>query len=259
MCGPSAVWAGPRKATQPDVSGAARVMSAPVLVITGASSGIGAATARLAAGRGWRLLLAARTRYLTDELAAELGGPAIACAASCDVSDWGQVSALPALALDTFGRLDAVFANAGVFMATSFLQGTGTPQQWREMVLTNVYGTALTARAALPYLVRAHGHLILTGSVSGRVTVPGQLYSATKWAVTAIAQSIRAEATATGIRVTLIQPGLTGAGPESLDRAADPKLAPADIARAVLFALEQPPSVDVSEIVVRPTGQRPHR
>ena len=227
-------------------------MSAPVLVITGASSGIGVATARQAAGRGWRLVLAARTGHALDELAAELGGAATARAARCDVTDWDQVSALPALALDAFGRLDAVFANAGVFIPTSFLRGTGTPQEWREMVLTNVYGTALTARAALP-------HLILTGSVSGRVIVPGQLYSATKWAVTAIAQSIRAEAAGTGVRVTLIQPGLTDAGTTSPDRAREPKLAPGDVARAVMFALEQPASVDVNEIVVRPTGQRPDR
>jgi NADP-dependent 3-hydroxy acid dehydrogenase YdfG len=234
-------------------------MPSPVLVITGASSGIGAATARVAASRGWRLVLAARTQRLIDEIAAELGGPATAHAARCDVSDWEQVSALPTLALDAFGRLDAVFANAGAFTPTSFLHGTGTPQQWREMVLTNVYGTALTARAALPHLARTRGHLVLTGSVSGRVTVPGQLYSATKWAVTALAQSIRAEVTATGIRVTLIQPGLTSAGPTSPSRVDDPKLAPGDVARTVLFALEQPAAVDVNEIVVRPTGQQPHR
>jgi len=234
-------------------------MSAPVLVITGASSGIGAATARLAASRGWRLVLAARTAHALDELAAELGGAATARATRCDVSDWDQVSALPAFALDAFGRLDAVFANAGAFTPTSFLHGTGTPRQWREMVLTNVYGTALTARAALPHLARAQGHLILTGSVSGRVVVPGQLYSATKWAVTAMAQSVRAEAAGTGVRVTLIQPGLTDAGITSPDRAHEPRLAPDDVARAVMFALEQPASVDVSEIVVRPTGQRPDR
>jgi NADP-dependent 3-hydroxy acid dehydrogenase YdfG len=152
-----------------------------------------------------------------------------------------------------------VFANAGAFTSTSFMHGMGTPQQWREMVLTNVYGTALTARAALPHLALTRGHLILTGSVSGRVTVPGQLYSATKWAVTAIAQSIRAEAAGTGVRVTLVQPGLTDAGTTSADRAHEPRLAPDDVARAVVFALEQPASVDVSEIVLRPTGQRPDR
>ncbi|MGH9231624.1 MAG: SDR family oxidoreductase [Acidimicrobiales bacterium] len=234
-------------------------MTEPVLLITGASSGIGAATARLAAERGWRLVLAARTQRAIDELAATLGGPTAARACRCDITDWDQVSALPALALTAFGRLDAVFANAGTFTPTSFLHATGTPQQWREMVLTNVYGTALTARAALPHLASARGHLVLTGSVAGRITVPGNLYSATKWAVTAIAQSIRAEATTTGVRVTLIQPGLTDAGLAAPDRAGEPKLAPGDVARTVMFALEQPAEVDINEIVVRPTGQQPHR
>lgn len=127
------------------------------------------------------------------------------------------------------------------------------------MVMTNVYGTALTVRAVLPYLAKGRGHLVLTGSVSGRVTVPGQLYSATKWAVTAMAQSIRAEVTATGMRVTLIQPGLTDASPTAPGRASKPMLAPGDVAQMVMFALEQPASVDVSEIVVRPTGQQPYR
>jgi NADP-dependent 3-hydroxy acid dehydrogenase YdfG len=231
----------------------------PVLVITGASSGIGKATARLAAGRGWRLILAARTRDALNDLAAELGGADVARAVPCDVSDWDQVARLPGEATEAFGRLDAVFANAGTSFPTSFLRGAGTPEQWREMVLTNVYGTALTARAVLPRLVEARGHLVITGSVAGRVTVPGQLYSATKWAVTAMAQAIRAEATATGVRVTLIQPGLTDAGRPNPERAGEPRLSPGDVARAVLFALEQPPGVDVSEIVVRPTGQTPFR
>jgi NADP-dependent 3-hydroxy acid dehydrogenase YdfG len=231
----------------------------PVLLITGASSGIGKATAQLAAGRGWRLILAARTASALDSLATDLGGPSTALTVPCDVSDWDQVSALPATGIEAFGRLDAVFANAGVSTHTSFLRGAGTPEQWREMVLTNVYGTALTARAALPYLVQAQGHLVITGSVAGRVMVPGQLYSATKWAVTAMAQSIRAEASAAGVRVTLVQPGLTDAGQPNPDRAGDPRLSAVDVARAVLFALDQPPTVDISEIVVRPTGQQPFR
>lgn len=234
-------------------------MAPRVLLITGASSGIGAATARLAASQDWRVVLAARTRSVISELAAELGGPATAVACPCDISDWDQVKSLPDQAKDAFGRLDAVFANAGGFTATSFLHGTGTPDQWREMVLTNVYGTALVARATLPILAQSRGHLILTGSVTGRITVPGQLYSATKWAVTAMAQAIRAEVTATGIRVTLIQPGLVDAGPTSPDRATDPKLDPHDVARTVLFALNQPDTVDLNEIVIRPTGQQPHR
>lgn len=194
-----------------------------------------------------------------EELAAGLGGPAAAAVVACDISEWAQVEALPAHALAAFGRLDAVLANAGYFTPTSFLHGTGTPQQWREMMLTNVYGTALVARAVLPALARARGHLLFTGSVAGRVTVPGQLYPATKWAVTAMAQSIRAEVAGTGMRVTLIQPGLVDAGETSPNRTADPMLTPDDVARTVVFALEQPGTVDINEIVVRPTGQRPDR
>jgi NADP-dependent 3-hydroxy acid dehydrogenase YdfG len=234
-------------------------MPTPVLLITGASSGIGAATARLAAASGWRLVLTARSRQALASVADRLGGPGTAVAVPGDVTDWDHVKALPARAMDAYGRLDAVFSNAGYSAPTSFLHGTGTPEQWREMVLTNVYGTALVARAALPELARARGHLLFTGSVAGRVMVPGQLYSATKWAVTAIAQSVRAEVAAAGVRVTLIQPGLVDAGAVSPGREADPKLAPADVARAVLFALGQPAGVDVSEIVVRPTGQQPFR
>jgi NADP-dependent 3-hydroxy acid dehydrogenase YdfG len=234
-------------------------MTSPVLLITGASAGIGAATARAAVEHGWRVVLAARSRDRLTQLAAQLGGAATAHACTCDITEWDQVKRLPDQAIQAFGRLDAVFANAGSFTPTSFLHGTGTPEQWRDMVLTNVYGTALVARAVLPTLAHARGHLVLTGSVAGRVTVPGQLYSATKWAVTAIAQAIRAELTDTGVRVTLIQPGLVDAGTTSPDRADDPKLDPGDVARAVLFALSQPQTVDLNEIVVRPTGQQPYR
>jgi NADP-dependent 3-hydroxy acid dehydrogenase YdfG len=127
------------------------------------------------------------------------------------------------------------------------------------MVLTNVYGTAITARAAMPHLLAARGHLVLIGSVAGTVTVPGDLYSATKWAVTALGRGIRAEVAGTGVRVTVVQPGLVDAGTRSPAREGDPVLRPEGVARAVLFAVGQPPHVDVGEIVVRPSGQDPHR
>ncbi len=232
----------------------------PVFLITGASQGIGAATARAAAAGGYRVVLTARRPGPLADLAAELGGPPRAVPVACDIADWAQLRNLTAEVRRTLGRLDVALANAAVSMDTSFLgRGGRPPGEWAEMVQTNVLGTALTARAVLPLLAETGGHLLLTGSVAGRVLRPGNLYSATKWAVSAMAASIRAECVGTGVRVTVIQPGLTDTGPVSPGREADPKLAPADVARAVLYAVSQPAGVDVSEIVIRPTGQDPFR
>lgn len=220
-----------------------------VMIVTGASAGIGAATARLAAERGFRLALAARTPGPLRELAAELD----ALAVPCDIADWPQVRDLVARTVEEFGRLDAVFANAGYSVSTSFATETGAPpEQWRDMVLTNVHGAALTAKAAMPELLRAKGHLVLTGSAAGRGIRPGNLYSATKWAVTGLAQNIRAECAGSGVRVSLLQPGLVDTGGIPADRAEDAKMTPADVARAVLYAVEQPPHVNVDEIILRP-------
>ncbi|MGW5739861.1 SDR family oxidoreductase [Amycolatopsis sp. NPDC003861] len=231
-------------------------MTDPVFLITGASRGIGAATARLAAEAGYRLVLVARDRTRLADLATRLGDADRVWPAACDVTDWTQLDALVTRVQDTWGRLDVVFANAGASVVTSFLgEGGAPPEEWRDMVLANVYGPALTARAALPALVASGGHLVLTGSAAGRGIRPGNLYSATKWAVTGLAQNIRAECVGTGIRVTLIQPGLVDTGGIPAERSRDPKLDPADVARAVLYAVSQPSTVDVNEILVRPAGQ----
>jgi NADP-dependent 3-hydroxy acid dehydrogenase YdfG len=226
-------------------------MSNGVFLITGASSGIGAATARHAAQAGYRLVLAARS---TDRLAARasaLGGPERAIAVKCDVTEWDQQQAVVDEALDRFGQLDVAFANAGFGAARGFLKES--PEQWRSMVLTNVYGAALTIRATLPALTNARGHLLLTGSVAGRRALPGSLYSATKWAVTAMGEAARQELDGTGVRVTLIEPGMVDT-PFFENRPQD-ALTPDDIARAVIYAVSQPPHVDVNEILIRPTAQ----
>jgi NADP-dependent 3-hydroxy acid dehydrogenase YdfG len=228
----------------------------PVLLITGASSGIGAATARAAAG-GPRLVLAARREEPLEELVEELGGPERALAVRCDVAEWDEVEAMVSTALERFGRIDAVLANAGFGAKRGFLEET--VEHWRSMVLTNVYGIALTIRATLPHLLeRGDGHYLLTSSVAGRRALPGSLYSATKFAVTAMGESLRAELRQmhdnTGIRVTLIEPGMTDT-PFFDNRPGEWALRDDDIARAVLFALDQPPGVDVNEILIRPTSQ----
>jgi NADP-dependent 3-hydroxy acid dehydrogenase YdfG len=222
-----------------------------VLWITGASSGIGAATARLAAAEGWRLVLSARTEERLEALAAELGEQRVV-PHPCDVTDWEQQRSAVEATCERFGRLDAVFANAGFGAQRSFLGDT--PEHWREMVLTNVYGAALTIRATLPSLRESRGHLLLTGSVAGRRPIVGSLYSATKHAVHAMAESLRQELDGSGVRVTVIAPGMTDT-PFFSQRPLDVPLEADDVARAVLFALSQPPHVDVNEILVRPTAQ----
>ena len=226
-------------------------MADPVFLITGASSGIGQATARQAAAAGYRLVLAARSVDKLEALAAELGGPERALAIGCDVTEWEQQQAMAAAALQQFGALDVVFANAGFGAARGFLKES--PEHWRSMVLTNVYGAALTIRATLEALKRSRGHFLLTGSVAGRRALPGSLYSATKWAVTGMGESLRQELNDTGVRVTLIEPGMVDT--PFFDNPVSNALHPDDVARAVMFAVSQPPHVDVNEILVRPTAQ----
>jgi NADP-dependent 3-hydroxy acid dehydrogenase YdfG len=222
-----------------------------VILITGASSGIGAATARHAAAAGWRVALVARSADRLTALAAEIGGPDRGVAIAGDVTDWESVRAATDDAERRFGRLDAVFANAGFGAVRGFLNES--PEHWRDMILTNVYGAALTIRAAVPALERAGGHIVLTGSVAGHVTVPGSVYSATKHAAVAMAESARAELHARGIRVTAISPG--NVDTPFFDNAPAVALTADDVARAVLFALEQPPEVGINEIVMRHRDQ----
>ncbi len=208
---------------------------------------------------GWQRRRAGRS---SSPPAAETGstrssseiGDERAIAVSCDVNDWDDQQALAAAAIERFGSIDSVFANAG-FGGPGGFTGS-TPEAWREMVLTNVYGAALTVRATLDHLKESKGHLLLTGSVAGRKAIPGSLYSCTKWAVTAMGEAVRGEVAGSGVRVTLIEPGVVatpfwdnGKGP------LDQPLEEDDVARAVLWALDQPPHVDINEILMRPSAQ----
>ena len=228
----------------------------PVLLVTGASSGIGAATARAPAEQGWRVALGARSADALRELASDLGGEERAVARSCDVTAWEDQQALASAALEAFGRLDAVFANAGRGAVRGFLRAT--VEEWRTMVETNVLGVALTIRATLPHLLEAgSGHVLLTGSVAGRRALPGSLYAATKWAVTAIGEGLRQELRndhpEAAIRVTLIEPGVTDTA--FFDERPEHALSEDDVARAVMYALSQPAHVDVNEVLLRPVRQ----
>jgi NADP-dependent 3-hydroxy acid dehydrogenase YdfG len=225
---------------------------AGVLAITGASSGIGAATARRAAREGWRLVLGARSEDKLGALADELGGGEVAVARRCDVTRFEDQEALVAEAVARFGRLDGFLANAGFGARRGFLEES--VEFWREMIDTNVLGVALSIRAALGrFREQEAGHVLLMGSVAGRRALPGSLYSATKWAVTAMGESLRAEVADTPIKVTVIEPGMVDT--PFFDNRPSGALEPDDIARAVMFALSRPARVDVNEVLVRPINQ----
>ena len=224
----------------------------PVLIITGASSGIGAATARRAVEFDYRVVLSARSEDKLAALAEELGGPERALAVPCDVTSWDDQQVLVAAALERFGRLDVFFANAGFGAKRGFLEES--VEHWESMVLTNVLGPALSIRACLPHFREQNsGHVLLTSSVAGRRALPGSLYSATKHAVTAMGEALRQEIAETAIKVTLIEPGMVAT--PFFDNPPSGALEDDDIARAVMFALTQPPRVDVNEILVRPINQ----
>jgi NADP-dependent 3-hydroxy acid dehydrogenase YdfG len=234
------------------------VADQPVLLITGASSGIGAQTARRAVEARYRVALGARSEDKLAALADELGGSERAIAVRCDVTEWEDNERLAAETLEAFGRIDAVFANAGFGAARGFLEES--PEHWRSMVLTNVLGVGLTIRATLPHLLgRGDGHFVITSSVAGRRALPGSMYSATKWAVTAIGEALRQELRTmhdnTAIRVTLIEPGMVDTPFFDNRPGPDRALGDDDIARAVLYALEQPEGVDINEILIRPSMQ----
>src|SRR5262245_5994150 len=223
-----------------------------VLVITGASTGIGAATARRAVEFGYRVALAARSEDKLSSVAEELGGDEKAIAVRCDVTSWDDQQALVQTALDRYGRMDAYFANAGFGAKRGFLEES--VEHWKSMVETNVFGAALSIRASLGVFKEQNsGHLILTSSIAGRRALPGSLYSATKHAVTAMGEALRQELAETNVKMTLIEPGAVNT--PFFDDPPSGALDPDDVARAVLFALTQPPHVDVNEILVRPIHQ----
>jgi len=224
----------------------------PVFVITGASSGIGSATARRAVEFGQRVVLAARSADKLDSLAEELGGEENAIAVSCDVTSWDDQQRLVATTLERFGRVDGYFANAGFGAKRGFLEES--VEHWKSMIDTNVYGAALSIRAVLPEFRRQNsGHFLLTSSVAGRRVLPGSLYSCTKHAVTAMGEALRQEVAETDIKVTLIEPGMVDT--PFFENKPTGALEADDVARAVMFALTQPPHVDINEILVRPIHQ----
>ncbi|MEC7232292.1 MAG: SDR family NAD(P)-dependent oxidoreductase [Planctomycetota bacterium] len=228
-------------------------------LITGASAGIGAATARALAERGAHVTLTARRAERLEALAAELGGNA--SIATVDVRD---ASAVAHLFADQ--EFDIVVANAGLGLGVAPLH-SGDTDDWSTMIDTNVKGVLHTVRAALPALrARRGGDLVLVGSVAGRQVYPGgNVYNATKHAVKAIYDALRLDEVGSGIRFTTVDPGMVESE-FSLVRLGDQAAAdavydgmtplrPEDVADAIAFAVTRPPHVNIGEIVLWPTDQ----
>lgn len=220
-----------------------------VLLITGASSGIGASTARSAVADGWQVVLAARSEDKLKDLVNELGDQC-ATAIVVDVTSFEDQQRMVETVLQKHGRLDAVFANAGTGGGSGGFSGAPV-DSWQTMVNVNILGVAFTLRATLDALKQSRGHVLLTGSVAGRRTLAGSMYSATKWAVSAIGYGLREELRGSGVRVTLIEPGPVDT--PFFDTPMDNSLKADDVARTVMFALSQPASVDIHELMVLPT------
>ncbi|MBT2692071.1 SDR family oxidoreductase [Bacillus sp. ISL-55] len=237
-----------------------------VVIITGASSGIGRATAVKLASEGAKIVLAARREERLQELSEEiqsLGGTAVYKVT--DVTSLDEVKKLAGFTLDHFGQIDVLFNNAGI-MPLSYMKNNRV-EEWDQMIDVNIKGVLHGVSAVLPHMLEKNsGHIITTASVAGHGIFPsGTVYCATKFAARVIMEGLNKELTKSNIRTTTISPGVVDT--ELADLIVDPEVKPIfenpdlpsirseDIANAVHYALSQPASVAVNEIIIRPTNQ----
>ena len=221
-----------------------------VFLITGASSGIGEATARKAAKDGLKLILVARRQKLLDQLVEEFGAEnAIGVAA--DATDYDQLAKAVKAGVDKFGQLDAVYANAGTGVSTPGVE-EGDPEAWDNMINININALIYTAKLTLPHLRKTKGHFLMTGSAAGRITLKGSIYGATKWFVHGFANNLAEEMKEWQGRCTTIAPGMVNT--PFFDEAKPDKLDPEDVADAVLYAIHANPRNTVREVFLMPTN-----
>ncbi|MEV6768722.1 SDR family NAD(P)-dependent oxidoreductase [Nocardia sp. NPDC051030] len=234
----------------------AKIIDGPVTLITGGGTGIGAATTRLLLDRGHRVAITGRRKERLEEFAAEVGAGDALLTVPGDATDFESVQAAVQATVAAFGRLTGVVANAG--LSTHDDLADGDPDQWRDMLLTNVLGPAVLVKAALPALRETQGRIVLVGSTAGVKNTPGNFYSVTKWAVSALAENARVLVTGSGVGVTLVAPGRVetpfwdsreGGAPGG------PIMTPDNVAASIEFALSQPAGIEINSVVIRPTGQ----
>lgn len=241
-------------------------MNEKVVVIMGASSGIGEATVRKLAERGAKLVIAARREDNLRQIAESLPDAEIAYR-TADVSDFDQVQAVVDLAMNTHGRVDVLYNNAGI-MPTANLSETRR-DEWRQMLDINIMGVLNGIAAVLPIMrAQKSGHIIATDSVAGHVVYPGSaVYCGTKFAVRAIMEGLRQEERVNNIKSTIISPGavlteLYKTINDEKESAAiyqmqkEIGLTAEDIAEAVAFVIDTPDRMSVSDIIIRPTAQQ---
>ena len=239
----------------------AHPLDGKVVIITGGSSGIGAATARALADCGCRLVLAARSQAKLESLAAELGADAIAV--PTDVTRSADVRALVQRTIERFGRIDILFANAGIYIPGQVADGD--PDAWANLIDVNINGVLRTVHAVLPHLrAQGSGDILVTTSISGFIDIHWEpIYSASKHAVQGFVHTLRRQVAPDGIRVQSIAPGMVAnelwgfTDPADIDRqvAERASIRSEDVANAVQFILSQPPHVTIRDLVILPQNQ----
>ena len=235
-----------------------------VVLVTGASSGIGQATALALSKAGARVAVGARRADRLKTLAEDAPGEVLVL--ELDVTDRQSVQDAVAATIEGFGALDALVNNAGVMLSGMILDADTT--EWTRMVETNLLGSMYAVHAALPHLLESRGAVVQISSTSGRASSAASgVYAATKFGITAVSEALRQEVTTQGVRVVVVEPGFVST--ELASHITDPAiqamaktmaesmrtLQPEDIAGAVLYALTQPEHVAVNEILIRPTDQ----
>ena len=221
-----------------------------VVLITGASSGIGEASAKTLVNNGYKVILTARSEDKLAELVESLGEDN-ALSVPADATDFTELENVVTKGLKKFGRLDAAFANAGMGVSTAGTE-KGAPDEWSTMIDINIKALLWTAKATLPHLRQNKGHFILTSSAAGRKPIKGSIYGATKWFAYGFGQNLAEEMSEWNGRCTTIAPGMVNT--PFFDEAKPDKLDPQDVADAVLFAIEANQRNNVREIYLMPTN-----
>ncbi|NWL17713.1 SDR family oxidoreductase [Pseudoalteromonas sp. Scap03] len=221
-----------------------------VILITGASSGIGEATAKTLVNNGHKVILTARSEDKLNKLVDELGHEN-AFSVSADATEFNELENVVSKGVEKFGRLDAAFANAGMGVSSAGTEN-GDPQEWSAMVDLNIKALLWTAKLTLPHLRENQGHFILTSSAAGRRPIDGSIYGATKWFAHGFGQNLAEEMKPWHGRCTTIAPGMVNT--PFFDEAKPDKLDPQDVADAVLFAIEANQRNSVREIYLMPTN-----